>query len=128
MIRLPLDAYATLSPRERRPDIVVDLDDSGNVSLVFELEPRELVGTYQLVEDHVEPRGFPAVPDDPKEARIVELETRLEALKAVIAHRDLLRSRLEALALAPSIDRELSPGDARALAAILEHYAREAER
>lgn len=125
MLKIPVDTY---SPPL---DVVVDLTDEGRPRLSLELHASEIAGSWQKVEDHVEPviRDHEAT-DDPKQLRIIELECRLELAKdqlaAMTRHRDHLLGKLDRISVA-EIDRELDPDHARAIAAALWHYAGEAD-
>lgn len=135
MIRLPLDAYGFRAPSER-PDVVVELDEEtrASVRLIFELEPREIVGSTKPYAEFTDDDGIAlasSVDEDPNVVRIRELEAELEQAKRTLElrtdHRDHLLERLEQAAAERSIERELLPHEARALASMLWHYATEAE-
>lgn len=116
MIRLPID--------NSRADLTVDLDDDyrSSVRLVIELEDLELTGAR---------RPNPAVDaifgdettGGPK-ARRLTTEEGMILFSEVLD----LRRRYEQLEREREVYRDLLPDEARALAAMLAHYADEAER
>lgn len=105
MIRLPLDGFSHVALNDR-PDIVVDRDyESGQVELTIEFEPNEMRPFVR--------RQTPAAAALPAEEQLTdEISALREALERI--DRD--------------VTRHLSPDEARALAAMLVHFANEAER
>lgn len=134
MIRLPLDQYS--GRRHPRPDVVVELDDEySRVHLTLELEENELGApkTRSIDVDGALDRwkdeGRDAVLDraGSREGRstLPSLTTMLVDLFLLTDEVSRLRRLIEG---AREIDRELMADEARALAAMLVHYAGEVER
>lgn len=120
MIRLPLDAY-TFRGAHDRPDLVVELDEEGRgmVRLVVELEPGEVgsgkVAARPLVDQLLDSTDR----DRPlSHAEILALVDEIVDLRRRLVQVDQTRA----------VDRDLLPDEARALAAMLTHFAGEAHR
>lgn len=135
MIRLPLDHYSSSSAPELTIDVDEDPEGGGRVFLSVNLELFEALPTSKIKpSEHFEPELGADVLDGSLEGdalKIVELTHALEDSRLRLLGRNeevaYLRELVEKAAGLRAIDRELSPSDARALAAMLEHYAAEAE-
>lgn len=134
-LRLPLEFYSTSGAGPL--DLEVDLDDEGGrVVLVVNVEPFETLRTSRIrpsssFEPELPKIAEPMTYDAPElENRNRELVAALEdARRRIEARReeaDYLRDLLEHVE--DSVDRHLLPEEARALAAALVHYAKEATR
>lgn len=119
MLRIPINPYTNRRPDGRSKDVVVDVDDEGGLVLSIDVDPRELTSTYrrppaeleELLERWAPDSG--TSPADPNALLLIQEVRRL---------REELESRVE------SIDLHPEPGEARAIAAALIHYADEHER
>lgn len=125
MIRLPLHGhYLTPDP----PAIVVQTEENGEsaITLTIELERGELVGTRRLPDEVNRPNV-----EDAALSSAVLWHYR-DDLWAYIAYLDacqaILCERLTAAENETSVYRDLTPAQARSLAAMLVHYAGEVER
>lgn len=135
MIRLPLDHYTHSSAPELTIDVDEDPEGGGRVFLSVNLELAECLPTSKIKSsEDFEPVFVALALDGSLEGdalKVAELKDALEDARLRIAAQKeevaYLRELVEKAGELRAIDRELSPSDARALAAMLEHYATEAE-
>lgn len=117
MIRLPLDKYSYKGHAES-PDICVDIDPEGGglVRLTVEFEPGEFAPNVKERES--------------KDNRLVvgEIERLRMELEATHNRAKAFEQALEQVRQEREVWRYLLPQEARELAAMLRHYAEEAER
>lgn len=128
MIRLPLDLH-------HRLDVDVELDGDGFVRLALDLLEGELLGgpvkSWPEL-DHAD-EGIALNGNDPEDVqRRMAAEHANRRLELELEHRAeevaYLRARLEQVRTLPDLCRSFRPDEARALAAVLVHFAAEAER
>jgi hypothetical protein len=130
MLKIPTENYTSPLGSTRYLEVVVDLTDEGAPRLSLEIDPSEIVAPVrEFVEPTFEHADQAHDPDlDPRILRLEEQNAELRTYRDALQERNAyLEDRLADARCSRTLDRELLPDEARAIAAALWHYAGEAD-